>query len=158
MVPMRLGRGGPRKPDEGRAKAHLGEGCWGAVREGPHPGEKGGGCGKGRGSQRKGIPKKNMRTAWIIALIYVQALDLLTTLVFLPFGYEMNPIMSVLMPAWSPLPAMLAAKVAAVAVCLWAWRRSAYRPSVIGAATALSSLAPLWNLGIAAWRLRGAGL
>lgn len=91
-----------------------------------------------------------MRAPWIIALVYVQLLDLLSTLAFLPFGYELNPFMVYLMGRLSPFAAMLLTKSLAVAVCLWIWRRSAYRPAVMGVAVAISSLAPLWNVAGAA--------
>jgi hypothetical protein len=93
--------------------------------------------------------------AWLIAqFVYLQVLDLLSTLAFLVAGAsELNPCVRWLMlAAGSPLGGLVAAKLFAVALGLYCWRGG--RRRVLAGANVFYALLVAWNL--AAFVLRAA--
>lgn len=81
----------------------------------------------------------------LIAFIYLQALDLLTTLAFLCHGVqEANPLVRFLMAGASPLGGLVAAKLAAVALGLICWRLGKQR--VLSRINVFYAAVVAWNV------------
>lgn len=81
-----------------------------------------------------------------VQFVYLQALDLLTTLAFLAQGVEeANPVVRFLLQmAPSRLAALAAAKLAAVGLALYCWRFG--RITLLKRVTWFYAVLALWNL------------
>ncbi|MCS6952413.1 MAG: DUF5658 family protein [Bryobacterales bacterium] len=81
-----------------------------------------------------------------LQFVYLQALDLLTTLAFLAHGVEeANPVVRLLLD-WIPsrLAALAAVKLAAVGLALYCWRCG--RLTLLKRVTWFYAVLALWNL------------
>jgi hypothetical protein len=78
--------------------------------------------------------------------VYLQLLDLLTTLVFLAHRVEeSNPLVRLLMHfAGSPIGGLVAIKLVAVGIALYCWRRS--REKLLWGINLFYSAVVVWNL------------
>ena len=82
----------------------------------------------------------------LVQFAYLQLLDLLTTLAFLAIGVqEANPVIQFLASsAGSPLAGLAAAKVLALGLAVYCWRRGRHR--ILKSATVFYAGLVAWNL------------
>lgn len=99
---------------------------------------------------------------WILA-VYLQILDILTTLLFLAHGmYEINPLIRFFLRHFGPLGLLLVKSLAIIAICL-IWAHAKYKLCRFNSVWVITTLNYLyagvvvWNIVVLVCKMYGQG-